>query len=276
MTHVQGALASASLESYARFKAIARAAKEMQSKTPGKTAPIYASLRDEPASKNFGMQIEALAAVETKCIDALAPLGRESVEEYRIRLDVCGSEVARVGKALEGALGFAVTIGGFRDSSWGDSMQSVVTKEGSPLVRRPNLVAYSTSVAGLKALAVFTFAADKLVAGAYVFTEEHRSDNSYLDDFDQASTLLRKKYGPTSPPERSWSDDLYKARRQDWGMAIATGRMSQYEGWLKDETDISHVVSGDNFKITHSIKYESRELKPLRDEATSKAQTKGL
>jgi len=53
---------------------------------------------------------------------------------------------------------------------------------------------------------------------------------------------------------------LYKDDPQDWGMAVSAGHMIKYAKWETNTTNISIIMTGDNYEITTMVGYESKNI----------------
>ena len=54
---------------------------------------------------------------------------------------------------------------------------------------------------------------------------------------------------------------IYKEDNSNWGIAISVGNLFKISNWSTEKTDIEYSLSGDNYKITCTIVYNSIELK---------------
>lgn len=77
--------------------------------------------------------------------------------------------------------------------------------------------------------------------------------------------LLTKKYGTPKEDKEFWSNDLYRDDLDHWGMAIAVGHLSYYATWETEKTAVEISLTGDNYKVTHKVLYQSRKLAELRE-----------
>jgi hypothetical protein len=123
----------------------------------------------------------------------------------------------------------------------------------------------SGPVAGLGALTLFRFVDDQLAAVVVVFTDDFQNKTNFLYEHERIRKLLEKKYGSPNTASRDiWTGDgLYRETPGEWGMAVATGRLSRWSVWELPETEIELGTKGDNFKITNKIVYRSTRLKSL-------------
>lgn len=159
---------------------------------------------------------------------------------------------------------------------WGESIDAVQKLKGSPASSDSNSLTYKTSISGLDALAFLNFVNGKLSSVTYIFTAKHTDDNLYINDFDSVDTALQRKYGRPSQHGVYWRNDLYKDDHAHWGLAIAAGQMYMDSSWETNDTEISHRVVGDNFNVTHGVRYDSREYRLAAEKAKQAAENKNL
>lgn len=159
---------------------------------------------------------------------------------------------------------------------WGDSVDAVQKLKGSPASSDSGSLTYKTSISGLDALAFLNFVDGKLSSVTYIFTTKHTDDNLYINDFDSVDTALQQKYGKASQHGVYWRNDLYKDDHAHWGLAIAAGQMYMDSSWETNDTEISHRLVGDNFNVTHGVRYESREYRLAAEAAKQAAENKNL
>ena len=148
----------------------------------------------------------------------------------------------------------------FRGIPWGASMQEVLESEGEPIDRSADGLVYETEIGGLAAHASFHFVGDRLVAALYYFTEQYASYNSYIDDFRRIKKLLIRKYRDPKEDVVRWEDDLFKNNPEDWGTAVAIEHLKFLAEWETDNSNITHMLLGKNYKVTHTIAYHSLSM----------------
>lgn len=152
--------------------------------------------------------------------------------------------------------------------TWGMSKADVARVNQESLAHSPNSISYKTTVGGEDAAALLSFVDDRLSSVVYILHAEHANTGPYPSDFEGIDALLKDKYGKADLSGPEWADDLYKDDRSQWGMAVATGRMQMRSEWRTPRTKITHLLTGDNYKVNHYIGYESRELKLAAKQAT--------
>jgi|ETNmetMinimDraft_20_1059909.scaffolds.fasta_scaffold87095_2 hypothetical protein len=165
----------------------------------------------------------------------------------------------------------------FRKSHWGDSYGEVVESEQLDIFTEADrsgikILAYKTDVSGLNATMVYLFAADKLYSAKYIFTEDHTYDNDYINDYKTIQKILTNKYGTPAEDETLWRNSLYQDDPEKYGFALAYGHLVYYSSWNLEKTEISLFINGDNFEVSHSLEYLSKEFENLSDKAKKNSQ----
>lgn len=159
----------------------------------------------------------------------------------------------------------------FRNVNWGMSKSEVKQVETSKLAQEEtNSLFYRTELAGFNAFVGYIFAGDKLTRGKYVLLEDHSNKNDYISDYKKLKKLLTKKYGIPEKDESIWKNNLYKDDYEDWGTAISIGHLINYSMWKTNRTDVTLYLSGENYKISTVIEYQSVELKDVEKEQREK------
>ncbi len=165
----------------------------------------------------------------------------------------------------------------FRDVKWGMTPAQVKNIEQEKLIESdPDLLYYNAKVGGLKAYVVYQFLANKLVEGVYSFTETHSNKNFYIDDYKNIKSLLIKKYGKPQIDGSPWLDDLFRNDPNSWGTAIAMGHLIYVSEWKTEKTIIRLGLVGDNFEISHGIRYAARSAKNQIEKQQERNELEGL
>lgn len=144
----------------------------------------------------------------------------------------------------------------FRNATWGMSRAEVQAVETAEFLQEESdALVYEASVAELDTVIIYTFEGDSLIQAGYIFQEDHIADANYIQDYDKVQNILIRNYGEKDIDE-VWVDDLYRDDpRSEWGMAIATGRLTFNAAWETDTTGIFHVMTGEDFEISHAVIY---------------------
>lgn len=204
----------------------------------------------------------------------------EPVEEYKAKMDSCSIPAQAQLDATFVALGYSAQKPpvGFRKAAWGDSKNQVIAIEGKPaeVLNGGDVLFYRNTLVNHEVFVYFTFIQGKLVSGAYFFKEEHTDDNAFIDDYNAIASSLDKKYGKPYTHETTWNNPLFENDKAHWGIAVATGQAHMLEAWSLSDTNIMHALDGDNFKVTHFIRYTSVQYKYLLDKSERAKELQGL
>lgn len=151
----------------------------------------------------------------------------------------------------------------FRKANWGMSREQVrATEDKKPDFEDDTSLGYDVKINGKDFRCIYGFLEDKLYNGGYGFAGKHTNDNLYIDDYEELKKILTKKYGkPKTDLPGIWKNNLYKNDRSHWGMAISVGHLVYAAQWETSTTTISMMISGDNFKISLTLTYDSKELR---------------
>ena len=149
----------------------------------------------------------------------------------------------------------------FKTFYWGDSPEKVKSVEKATfLIGNESSILYETEIENLKCDFSYFFENGKLAGARYQFTGKHSNENLYIDDFEKVKNLLIEKYGKPNVDDEIWKNDLFKGKKDDYGLAISQGHLVLFVRWNFDRTHISTTLKGDNGKITHSINYFSQTV----------------
>ncbi len=160
-----------------------------------------------------------------------------------------------------------IAIDGFRGYAWGTSLADIVNAEltssmvsGVDYTLSDNvLFILDGEVSNYKANVGYFFdSALKLGKAAYLLDEEHIDYYSYYQDYCNLEELYETKYGTPAKQEATWTNDLYKENKEDWGTALAAGHVTFYTKW-EDSNGNSILIEnfGDNAQIYTRITYKS-------------------
>lgn len=190
----------------------------------------------------------------------------ETVIEYTSKELSAVEDDMRVKKALSN---FSDT--GFRTSDWGASISEVKSNEKLTLIdENVSLLAYETTISGIKNIVGYLFTEGKLTTGRYLVTEEHSNKNDYINEYNTLKDLMEKKYGKPKKDKKIWKNDLYQDDYSQWGFAVSLGHLLYYSTWETEKSEISIMLSGENYKIQLMIEYVSVELKEFKKKAEEK------
>lgn len=146
----------------------------------------------------------------------------------------------------------------FRKIRWGMSVSQVIASElEKPVSESPDVIVFETEIVGFPCGLGYIFVRDTLVRAKYIFSQKHTNRNLYLDDYTKIKQALTKKYGKPKEDDKVWSDDLYKNKPDDWGMAVCVGHLLLHAGWVTPSTNIHLWLSGDNYEVSLQAEYSS-------------------
>ena len=157
----------------------------------------------------------------------------------------------------------------FKKFFWGASMDEVIKVEGTPLLDGKvngvdaTYIAYKTTAVGLDMILAYYFCDDGLFHVTYILNETHSNESLYIDDYEKFKSALEKKYGETWWDFENWENDSKKEYYADRkGDALCYGSLEYSTIWFLDRTFISMDMSADNYEITMTVNYESKEISP--------------
>jgi len=166
---------------------------------------------------------------------------------------------------------------GFRSIEWGKNPQVVKESEKLELLSEDDgLLMYETDISGLKLIVGYLFTSDKLTTGRYLSNDNHSNKNDYITDYKLLKNLLEKKYGSPLEDEIVWKNDLYRDDYSEWGFAISLGHLYYYSKWSNNSSDITIILSGENYEITLLIEFKSKNLKDFEKEEKEKVDLDNL
>ena len=165
----------------------------------------------------------------------------------------------------------------FRESEWGMSKEQVMQFEKTDAIfAGDDTLTFKGKIANSSVHIIYEFKSNKLTSGTYRFIENRVNSNVYIQDYLRINQFLDIKYGKPESREEIWYNDLYKDKKGYHGLALLTGHLKRTSSWEKEITIIVHVLSGDNYKIDHSIVYYDKSHKDKAIEKMESEEMKGL
>jgi hypothetical protein len=159
----------------------------------------------------------------------------------------------------------------FRVARWGESKEVIMAKEGkTDLSPDEDLYMFTDNVAGFSCMVGYFFVDNKLVRSRYLFQQKHTNKNDYIYDFKDLVELMSQKYGKPDWNSPEWKNRLYQDDPSEYGFAVSLGHLVYSAGWLTDKTDISVLLTGENYDISFLVQYSSTKYKQLREENQKK------
>ena len=83
---------------------------------------------------------------------------------------------------------------------------------------------------------------------------------------------MTNKYGTPAEDETLWRNNLFKDEPEQYGTALSIGHLVYYSSWNLEKTEISLFIEGDNFKVSHTLEYASKEFVDLSRTEKKKSQ----
>lgn len=168
--------------------------------------------------------------------------------------------------------------GGFRGATWGMSIPEVKKIEGiTPTAETDSGLFYADqSVANIPATVHYSFINGSLASGAYIATQQHTHRPQHISEYKTVEALLTAKYGAPSRSKTVWHDSTFKHQPDQWGTALALGHLTMGSQWTADDTEISMLLSGGDFKVTLTVLYTHLPAKAADEDMRRRAKMKGL
>ena len=158
----------------------------------------------------------------------------------------------------------------FRKTNWGMSQKEVLASETSkPIGQNAEMIIYKCKILNKDVLAAYCFIQNKLCKAVYMLKNKHSNTNRFIKDYQDFKKTLTNKYGKPIEDETRWEKEFFKDEPSLRGMAVSMGHLTYYCTWETDSTEISLMLTGDNFKINCMMGYESKELKHLQEQKTA-------
>jgi hypothetical protein len=146
----------------------------------------------------------------------------------------------------------------FRSAEWGMSPEEVRRSEPGLTRVQPGTLAATDTVAGFPVRVYFEFVDDKLVKGYHYVLLSHPGWNPYVDDFERLKSYLADQYGKPDSDLVLWEEGALRSDRSGWGRAVAVGDLQLRAFWTLPETEITLLLTGEDYQIGLGTVYESR------------------
>jgi len=159
----------------------------------------------------------------------------------------------------------------FRKTNWGMSKEEVGAVEEAKVFKYegksyPGTV-YDTNVGGFDCFIHYYYIDNKLVRAKYDFGYDATEKDVCIRNYENLKETLINKYGEPINDEYIWIDDLYKDDPDSWGVAVKKGDLVCYADWETATTRITIFLRNEDYNIGLEIRYRSKELKKLEEEA---------
>ena len=130
-----------------------------------------------------------------------------------------------------------------------------------PDVHQPNQLAYAPQkIMGKDAAAMYNFIDEKLVSVFLQFTEIHKEDSAYYDDFCVIDDVLIEEYGqPSREKDYNLPGVAPDSNEDEIKRAIVSGEYSVTTFWNGVDSSIIHGIHSEDRQIYHTLMYISIE-----------------
>ena len=171
----------------------------------------------------------------------------------------------------------------FRNSYWGDSMDTVKKNEtAKSLFPTKDRLTFDTKILNIPFFIFYVFEDDKLFRSNYSGKQVYVETEYYIDDFNKVAELLREKYGEENN-KTYWVDTFAQSRYENpnlrqIAMCINLGYLVYYYEWETIDTVIALQLfkSKDFSEIVFTIHYDSKEFKFLSEQKKDREKNKEL
>lgn len=167
----------------------------------------------------------------------------------------------------------------FRGFTWGNSLNNVQAVEKSAFVAKVSNdeLVYTDMLGGSDCKVIYMFNDnDKLASGMYVFTKKYTNPQLYIQDYNKFKALLTEKYGKPASESETWRDNRPVSEKQNYGQAVADGKLSLSTAWNTGRTYIKIVLVTNDQHPDLQIHYTTRSLDELENKEELKAALKKL
>ena len=148
------------------------------------------------------------------------------------------------------------------DIKLGMSSGEVIACMGKePEIHQPNQLAYAPQkIMGKDAAIMYNFTDEKLVSVFLQFTEIHKEDSAYYDDFCMIDDVLIEEYGqPSTEKDYNLPGTMPDASDDEIKQAIESGKYSVTTFWNHDDSSIIHSIHREEQQTYHMLMYISIE-----------------
>lgn len=144
----------------------------------------------------------------------------------------------------------------FRNSIWGDSMETVKKYENAKLAEQDSdTLLYTDTLLGMSVNVLYYFDNDKLFETGYIIDENYSNGGQYLQSYNNLKKSLTEIYGEpaTSEPIKYETDDLIELAGES--KALEYGYIAYMTSWNTDKTLIKLALFYQNYVPTYGIVY---------------------
>ncbi len=164
----------------------------------------------------------------------------------------------------------------FRNINWGMDINEVKASESFEWKKgiidaNTQFLCANMSLMGEEAMLVYYFNLNRVYRTRYIIKENHSNKTEYWRFYKYLIGEINNKYGDPTPNytgEPIWLDDIYKDDTDNWGMAIATGKMIATANWELPKSTICAIIQGDNNEIELWLEFEAVNFKIIEAKKT--------
>mgnify|MGYP001384056443 CR=1 FL=1 len=136
---------------------------------------------------------------------------------------------------------------------WGRTRASILRTEGRPLSREAEadleVLRYHQTVLDKRCLVGYVFDDQRLVGIRLHLLERYADKNRYIADYDKIREFLNRKVGGARYDNVVWRDGANIELNDNWGQALAAGRLTLSSEWVYRDTGLRLSLNGDNADI---------------------------
>lgn len=167
------------------------------------------------------------------------------------------------------------SYGQFRSTDWGDSVEEVKQIESfkqiaDTLLMGRDILVYEGKVNYYDTNTVYYFIEDTLYRGRYYFDHFFFTNTPYLNAYEDISDILTDVHGDPDLDEIICEDEKDETDYSSLSNKISFGDCYLKKEWITDETEITHVLDGEDLEFIHTLDYYSIKHKYLEDELEKK------
>lgn len=146
----------------------------------------------------------------------------------------------------------------FREATWGMSRAEVMqTEEGAPVFNSEYKIDYETEMLGFDSKISYTFSDDELIRASFQLLTKPKTNNEYIEIYENIQKELRKKYGKTFIDTIQHRDPSLTVDPEVNGNAVCNGELLYATQWDTQSSDIQLLLRGEDSECFLTIMYLS-------------------
>lgn len=148
----------------------------------------------------------------------------------------------------------------FRKTKWGMSKEEVKnTEQGEIVFESDKKIDYHTTMMGVNSKIGYTFRDDELIRASSFFSDEHNTNDEYIEQYEVIKKALKKQYGRTVIDTIQQKDPSMRIDPDKTSDAVCNGELLYAAQWDLPGSDVQLLLRGENSKCILSILYISEE-----------------